>query len=510
MDMRNLFLLSVVLCASLSAEDAEILTPKPPATPQIHGPKAYGSRPGHPFLYAVPATGERPMQFSAKGLPAGLRLDGNTGIITGKISQRGEYRVTLRARNKLGSAERGLRIVAGDTLALTPPMGWSTWYMAYAQISDSLVREQAEAMVSSGLIQHGYQYINIDDGWNIRPDSTDPGLSGEPRDAEGNLRTNRSFPDMKGLTDFVHSKGLKIGIYISPGPLTCAKFAGSYGHEEQDARQFAAWGFDFLKYDWCSYRTVAKDQSPEELQKPYRQMGALLKSLDRDFVFNLCQYGMGNVWEWGREAGGHFWRTTGDVGAAKEGLWAKMSAVGFSQADKEKWAGPGGWNDPDNILIGRILWNRQLQPTPLTPNEQYTWVSLWSLLASPLVFGGDMTKLDAFTLSLLTNDEIIDVNQDVLGRQAALVWREKDLEVWAKDLEDGSKAVGLFNRGEDDAKVTVTWASLGISGKQVVRDLWRQKDDGTFDSDFGSNVGRHGAMVVKITPAGERAVSRRP
>jgi alpha-galactosidase len=468
--------------------------------PRLNNPATYGAHPGRPFLYTIPAVGTRPMEFSAKGLPEGLKLDASTGRITGAIAKKGEYRVTLRAKNRHGAASSSFRIVAGDTLALTPPMGWSTWYMAYANITDAMVRAQADAMVSTGLINHGYQYINIDDGWNIKLDAKDDVIGGPPRDAAGNLRTNKNFPDMKALCDYVHSKGLKIGIYIGPGPRTCAGYEGSLGHEEQDARQFAAWGFDFLKYDLCSYGKLIKDpKSREEHQKPYRVMQAALQKVDRDFVYNLCQYGRADVWEWGREVGGNFWRTTGDVGAAaKQGLWAKMSEVGFSQAGKEKWAGPGGWNDPDNILIGQILWNRQLMPTPLTPDEQYTWVSLWSLLASPLVFGGDMTKLDDFSLSLLTNDELIAVNQDPLGRQGAPVSRADGLEVWAKNLSDGSKAVGLFNRGPEEKEVTAKWSDLGINGKRKVRDLWKHKDLGAFQGRFTAKVPSHGAVVVRV------------
>lgn len=495
---RTILILSL-LGAAAHAEEAGILTPAPSPKPKINGAKVYGVRPGHPFLYTIPATGARPMTFSAKGLPKGLKLDVRTGQMTGVVKQKGEYVVTLRAKNALGSAERRFRIVAGDRLALTPPMGWSTWYNARTAISDAMVRAQADAMVKSGLSQHGYAYVNIDDGWNIRPGSTDPAVGGPARDENGNLRTNRNFPDLKALTDYVHSKGLKIGIYIGPGPLTCAGFEGSYQHEEQDARQFAAWGFDFLKYDLCSYRKLIKDsKSVEEHKKPYQLMFDALRKLDRDFVYNLCQYGLANVWEWGREVGGNFWRTAGDVG----GGWANVTRFGFGQAGMEKWAGPGGWNDPDNINIGHIITRGgQLAPTPLTPNEQYTWMSLWSLMAAPLFFGGDMTKLDDFTLNVLTNDEVIAVDQDTLGKQAAPVAKTGDLEVWAKDLEDGSKAVGLFNRGEQESDITARWSDLSIRGPQVVRDLWRQKDIGRFENEFTAKVGRHGVMLVKISPA---------
>jgi alpha-galactosidase len=490
-----------LVLASLCFAGSEpgILTPKPSPKPRINGAKVYGARPGHPFLYRIPASGKRPMSFSAKGLPKGLALDPRTGIISGITPVKGEYKVVLRAKNKLGRAQRAFKIVAGDTLALTPPMGYSTWYHCYTKVSDELVRAEADAMISSGLADHGYSYVNIDDGWNRYPAFTSPDFGPPVRDTEGNLRPNVKFPDMKALTDYIHAKGLKAGIYIGPGPLTCARCEASWGHEEQDARQFARWGFDFLKYDWCAYGKVAKDKSLAELRKPYQLMGDILKKLDRDFVYNLCQYGMGDVWQWGREVGGHFWRTTGDVGIPKNGsFWNSIEAIGFSQDGKEKWAGRGGWNDPDNINIGHIIWNKAVEPTPLTPNEQYSYVSLWSLLAAPMFFGGDVTKLDDFTLSLLTNDEVLGVNQDALGKQGRRVWKEGAREVWAKPLEDGSLAVGLFNRGDEEARVAANWKTLGIQGKRKVRDLWRQKDLGSFKGQFEANLGRHGASLIRV------------
>jgi alpha-galactosidase len=493
------FLCLTVWSQTQNEGERGILTPAVSPKPRINGPKVYGVRPGHPFLYLIPATGERPMKFSARKLPKGLKLDSASGVISGIVEKAGEYSVRLAAANSLGRTERKLRIVVGKTLALTPPMGWSSWYMAYANIDDKLIRAQADAMMSSGLANHGYSYVNIDDGWNIKPESADPAIGGDPRNTDGTLKANRNFPDMNALTDYVHNKGLKIGIYISPGPRTCGGYEGSYQHEEQDARLFAEWGFDFLKYDLCSYSKLMKNPNDaEELQKAYSLMGTNLQKLDRDFVFNLCEYGRGDVWKWGREVGGNFWRTAGDLGDPKKGLWDSVSNIGFSQAGKEQWAGPGGWNDPDNILIGHILQHKELVPTPLTHNEQYTHVTLWALLAAPMVFGGDMTQLDPFTLSLLTNDEVIDVDQDSLGKQAKPVYHSGDLQVWAKDLEDGSKAVGLFNLGESETEVTAQWSDLGIQGKRVVRDIWRQKDVGVFDNEFHTSVGRHGAALLVI------------
>lgn len=374
--------------------------------------------------------------------------------------------------------------------------------MVHLKISDQLVRSEVDAMVSSGLANYGYSFINIDDGWNIKPSSSDPIIGGAPRDADGNLRSNQNFPDMKALAEYVHDKGLKIGIYISPGPLTCGGFEGSYQHEAQDARLFASWGFDLLKYDLCSYSKLLKHPNDtEELKQPYQLMGSELQKQNRDFVYNLCEYGNGDVWKWARDVYGNFWRTNGDVGylETKQGsLWGNVTAYGFGQAGIEKWAGPGGWNDPDNLLIGQIQWDGHLTAAPLTHNEQYTYMTLWSLMDAPLVFGGDMTQLDPFTLSLLSNAEVIAVNQDALGKQAAPVAKHGDVEVWAKDMEDGSKAIGLFNRGEKEVVVTASWADLGLHGRHTVRDLWRQKDLGKFDHEFHASVGPHGAEMFLV------------
>ncbi len=371
--------------------------------------------------------------------------------------------------------------------------------MVHLDISDAMVRQQTNAMISSGLVNYGYSFIDIDDGWNIKPSSSDPMIGGTPRDVDGNLRSNLNFPDMEALADYVHGQGLKIGIYISPGPLTCGGFEGSYQHEAQDAHLFAQWGYDLLKYDLCSYQKLMKNTNdPAELKPPYQLMGSELAKQNRDFVYNLCEYGNGDVWKWGRGVGGNFWRTTGDVGymdTPQSTLWKNLAAYGFGQAGIEKWAGPGGWNDPDNLLIGKIKWDGHLMPAPLTHNEQYTYMTLWSLMDAPLVFGGDMTQLDPFTLSLLTNSEVIAVNQDALGKQAAPASRHGTLEVWSKPMEDGSVAVGLFNRGDQATAVTALWSDLGIHGKRTVRDLWRQKDVGKFDHEFHATVGPHGAEM---------------
>jgi alpha-galactosidase len=486
-------------------EPAVVLTPKPAPTPRINSAKVFGVRPGHPFLFTIAATGDRPMTFAADGLPDGLKLDANSGQITGMLKDKGEHVVTLHAKNARGEAQQKFKISCGSLIGLTPALGWNSWNCFASAVTADKVKAAADAMVKSGLIDHGWTYINIDDYWEVKPQATsDPTLQGPQRDEQGRIVPNPRFPDMKNLTDYVHAKGLKIGLYSSPGPRTCGGCIGSYEHEEQDAQSYADWGFDYLKYDWCSYSQVVRDHVPAELrnalptlQKPYQVMGAALNKAPRDILYSFCQYGNGDVWKWGAEIGGNSWRTTGDI----RDSWSSMAGIGFNQAGHEPYAGPGHFNDPDMLVVGMVGWGPRLHPTHLSPNEQYTHISLWCLLDSPLLIGCDMTQFDDFTLSLLTNDEVLEVNQDPLGKQAARIAKNGDLEVWAKDMEDGSKAVGLFNRGKAETKVTANWSDLGLTGKLKVRNLWSQKDLGQFSDKFEASVPKHGVVLVRIWPA---------
>jgi alpha-galactosidase len=505
---RTAFVLALVLilsAAALAAESKIILTPLPGPEPRINGARIFGVRPGSPFLFTIPVTGERPIRYGAHGLPPGLAVDPDTGRISGAVAAPGVYGVTLSAANAHGEVTSPFTVVCGDTLALTPHMGWNSWYVWENHVTDAIMRAAADAMVSSGMIDHGYQYVNIDDCWSVRPDAKEPSLLGEARDARGMINSNGRFPDMKALTDYIHAKGLKAGIYTSPGPYTCACHVAAYQHEKLDVERFVEWGYDFLKYDWCSYNGVAKDKSAEELQKPYRLISGILAAQPRDIVLNLCQYGMGNVWEWGAAVGGNSWRTAGDLGGSFEGIPAALFRDGFdvySANELHRYGGPGHWNDPDYLLLGYLSdWKGGTAPSPLTPNEQYTHVSLWALVAAPLIFSGDITRLDDFTLGLLTNDEIIDVDQDPLGQPGRRVVKTGDIEIWVRELEDGSKAVGLFNRGETLVPVTAVWADLGLAGPQRVRDLWRQKDLGVEADRFTAYVARHGAVMVRVWPA---------
>ncbi len=479
--------------------DQELLTPKPLQSPRINGPLVYGCRPGHPFLYRIPCQGERPIQFEVKGLPNELLLDMKSGIITGKTPAKGEYDLIIQAKNSKGKDERKLKLVAGDKLSLTPPMGWNHWYAHYDRITDQMMREAADVMIKSGMADVGYQYVNIDDCWMNAQKNSDPLRVGPLRDDKGNIIPNKHFPDMKGLTDYIHDKGLKAGIYTSPGPRTCGGFAGAWQHEEQDAKQFANWGFDFLKYDWCSYGELAgKKVTLEGYQKPYVKMGKILKGLDRDIVFNLCQYGMGDVWKWGGEVDAHCWRTGGDLGFELD----RIFDVALKNAQIGQYNKPGEWNDPDYIQIGWIGNANKMgipELTPMPASMQYAYMSLWSLLAAPLIYSGDMSKLDKLTLNILCNPEVIEVNQDPLGKCGEVIQRNKECFVMIKNLADGSKAVGLFNRGKSPADVSVTWAELGITGGKNVRDIWRQKNLGVIDDKHITVVPAQGVVMIKIS-----------
>jgi alpha-galactosidase len=507
-----------------------ILTPRAAATPRINGADVFGVRPGSPFLFTIPATGDRPMAFSARHLPRGLKLDPMTGQITGALKTKGDFVVTLRAKNSLGTAEKKFRIVCGDQIALTPPMGWNSWNCFAGAVSEEKVKSAADAMVKSGLINHGWTYINVDDYWQNNRDSTDPTLRGPFRDAQGVVVPNSRFPDMKGMADYIHSLGLKAGLYSSPGPWTCGGCTGSWQHEEQDAQTYAAWGFDYLKYDWCSYGDVAHQELTNSIAAqfwgktvpaaaneilPYKRMGSFLREQKRDIVFSLCQYGMADVAKWGGSVHGNSWRTTDDItdqwGKVNHG-WQNggggagggMATIGFNQDKNAPYSKPGNWNDPDMLVVGELGWGN-LHPTRLSTDEQYTHISLWCLLSAPLLIGCDMTKFDDFTLNLLSNDEVIALDQDALGKSATCVIKDGNVRVFEKELADGGRALGFFNLGSVSAKLDFNQlASLGFSGRQHVRDLWRQKDLADVETANGIlplTIPAHGVVLYKLTAA---------
>jgi alpha-galactosidase len=358
-------------------------------------------------------------------------------------------------------------------LAKTPPMGWNSWNKFAGQVDDAAVRSIADAVSTNGMKEAGYIYINIDDTWE-----------GDSRDAQGNITTNKKFPDMKVLADYVHGKGLKIGIYSSPGPNTCAGYEGSYGHEEQDARTYAAWGIDYLKYDWCGARNIYRD---EEMPAVYQKMGDALAKSGRAIVYSLCQYGRDDVWKWGPDVSGNLWRTTSDI----RDSWDSMAKIGFDQDPLASWAGPGHWNDPDMLEIG----NGGMNDT-----EYRTHMSLWAMLAAPLLAGNDLRSVSKPTMDILTNRDVIAVDQDALGRQARRIWQEGETEVWIRDLTGGAQAVAVFNKGTRDANVTVGWKDLGLNkAPKNARDLWLHRDVPVVREGFTGNVPAHGAVMLRVS-----------
>ena len=384
----------------------------------------------------------------------------------------------------LGLTAAATAAPAAPTLAATPPMGWNSWNHFAGKIDDATVRAQADAMVRSGMRDAGYTYVNIDDTWQ------------GTRDATGLIHPNARFPDMKALATYVHSKGLKLGIYSSPGPKTCAGFEGSYGHEAQDARTYAAWGVDYLKYDLCSLSgqmiaagSLEKAQAIE--LAAYRKMGDALRATGRPIVYSLCQYGFSQVWRWGGDVGGNLWRTTGDI----EDKYPRMATIGFGQAGLSKFAKPGQWNDPDMLEVGNGGMNAV---------EYRAHMSLWALLAAPLLAGNDLTNMTPQTVAILTNRDVIAIDQDPLGTQGDRVSQEGPLEIWAKPLAGGAMAVGLFNRSDLPAAMEVDLGRLGFPAASwnpstTARDLWTGKTVSVIDARYKVEVPAHGVVLLRVS-----------
>lgn len=476
-----------------------ILTPKPGDNPRINNAKVFGVRPGNPFLLAIAATGKRPMSFSVLNLPSGLKLDQKAGTISGVINHKGTYTIVLQAENSSGSDSRVLRIEVGDEICLTPPMGWNSWNCWGLKVNEEKVKDAARFM-HDNLMNHGWTYINIDDGWEANK-----------RTKEDELLGNEKFPDFERLCNYIHDQGLKFGIYSSPGPRTCGGHLGSYKYEDRDAQTWADWGVDYLKYDYCYYCDVVPNPTEELIKEPYLLMRKSLDKVKRDIVY-CVGYGAPNVWNWGQEAGGNLWRTTRDI----TDEWNIVRSIGFLQDVCAPVTRPGKYNDPDMLVVGKLGmgWGSKVHDSYLTADEQYSHISLWSILSAPLLIGCDMSDMDEFTLNLLTNDEVIAVDQDAAVMPANKIQTENG-QIWYKYLEDGSIAVGFFNVDPyhilwdkaDSEKIqkakydmTLNFTQLHLKGKYMVRDLWRQKDLGTFEGQFATQVAYHGVTLVKLTP----------
>ncbi len=516
------------------AESFSILTPPTPATPRINGAKVFGVRPGTPFLFQIAATGERPMEFSATDLPTNLSLDQQSGQITGTLTVAGHYPVTLRATNALGTTERVLEIVSGDEIALTPPMGWNSWNCWAGKITQEKIAAATHALVTSGLRDHGWNYVNIDDGWQ--------GQRGGEFNA---IQPNARFPDMNALANEIHSLGLKFGIYSTPWKTSFLGHAGSSAdfadgsnewirtgihneffqyrfpqfhsrlesyawlrplarhlqeHEKKqitktlrvfgefsfvrsDVAQWEKWHVDYVKYDWVPIDLA----HTEEMQQALRTSG-------RDIFYSVANNASPSIAPQ-ISILANSWRTSGDV----KDDWASMSKVGFTRDRWSSFSRPGHFNDPDMLVLGEVGWGHPRR-TKLSPNEQYTQMSLWCLLSAPLLLGCDLEKLDPFTLSLLRNDEVLEIDQDSLGKQATRLVQRGPTEIYAKALEDGSWAIGLFNRADDKRDVSIAWSQLGEARPHEVRDLWRQRDLGRFAVGFETSVPSHGVFLIRVWP----------
>jgi alpha-galactosidase len=365
-----------------------------------------------------------------------------------------------------------------DGLARTPPMGWNSWNKFGCDVSEKLIKATADAIATNGMKDAGYQYVVIDDCWQVA------------RDTNGNIVADPvRFPSgIKALADYVHAKGLKFGLYSCAGTNTCGGRPGSLGYEEQDARTYAAWGVDYLKFDWCNH-------ADESSQAAYTRMSQALKKAGRPIIFSLCEWGGGKPWLWGKDVG-HLWRTTGDIydcwDCTNKWSFGWVRILDF-QAHLAPFAGPGHWNDPDMLEVGN---------GGMTTTEYKSHFTLWCIVAAPLIAGNNVCDMTPDTRNILLNQELIAVDQDPLGKQGERVVKNGDAEVWVKPLADGSRAVVLFNRGLAPTEISVTWEQLGYPGgsRAEVRDLWAGKNLGKFEGKFAATVGAHDVVAIKVKP----------
>ena len=467
-----------------------ILTPPAPAMPRYNGPLVFGVRPGSPVIFRLAFSGDKPMEYAVEGLPEGVVLDPEKGVLSGSCAVAGDYPLVFVARNAKGETRAEFTLKVGDKIALTPPMGWNSWNCWALSVSQEKVMASAAALINRGLADYGYAYMNIDDAWEA-----------DERTPEGRIQANEKFPDMKGLGDWLHANGLKFGIYSSPGDHTCGGYLGSLDHERLDAEVWNSWGVDYLKYDWCGYSKVfeaGRDKSEAAYIRPYLKMQQFLREQPRDIFYSLCQYGWGRVWEWGAFIDANSWRTSHDI----NDTWESLYVTGFErQPGLHPYAGPGHWNDPDMLIVGKVGWSSSLRDSRLTPDEQYTHISLWSLLAANMLIGCDIAQIDDFTFNLLCNNEVNAVNQDILGHQAHQDVIEDGMQIWSRDLYDGSYAVGIFNLNEASVPVRLDGALAKIGlGADSVRDLWRQKE---IPAGAEYIIPPHGVLYVKVQPSGQ-------
>jgi hypothetical protein len=466
-----------------------VLTPEAPATPRFNGAPVWGVRPGSPVIYRFPVSGEKPMTFSCNNLPEGLQLT-ESGVLTGKIDKACILSFTVTAENAKGKASQDFTLKVGDNMiGQTPPMGWNSWNCWGLTVTQEKVMASTQALIDKGLVDYGYSYINIDDGWEA-----------PKRNADGTLDANEKFPSMKSLVDWLHERGLKFGIYSAPGATTCGGYLGSLGYEKEDADVWNKWGVDYLKYDWCSYENVRvqeNDYGYASCIRPYLLMQKFLRQQPRDIFYSLGPLGGTQVYLWGLYCDGNSWRTAQDI----NDTWRSIYDVGFrQQLGKSQYSSIGHWNDPDMLVVGKVGYGlgentNGLRETRLTPDEQYTHITLWTLVSSNMLIGCDIAQMDDFTLNLLCNNEVNAIDQDVLGKQADRVFKDDNIEIWARPLADGSQAVGIFNVSDTDVTYDLK-DYQPASNARIIRDLWRQKNLSQDERSW--TIPMHGCRYLKL------------
>ncbi len=447
--------------------------------PEFHGAKVIGNYPNTELIFTVPATGERPITFSAENLPTGLTLDPVTGIIQGYVMDTGEYKTKITAANAKGKTEEELKILIGDKLCLTPPMGWNSWNVFTKNIDETMLMEIADAMVNSGMRDVGYQYINIDDFWHAASRDS----SGRP------VADPKKFPrGIKYLADYIHAKGLKLGIYSDAGTLTCGKCFGGYGYEEIDAKTYAEWGVDLLKYDFCHVPLKKKEAITR-----YTKMGNALKSSGRSIVYSICNWGLFAPWKWAPATGGHYWRTTPDIfDTWKGGNPFMMSVMKIIRRQNRilQYGKPGQWNDPDMLIVGNYgkgnatSWKGKFKG--MSDLEYQSHMSLWAMMNAPLLASCDLRKMNLPTRNILLNADLLAINQDEWLMSTYVTKSGKDLWIYRKRLSNGSIATAIFN--PNDEKIEKTFGRAELTGLQTcipdqvtplsIYDVWQHKVTG--------------------------------
>ncbi len=459
--------------------------------PQFNGPKITGNYPNTDFLFTVPVSGQKPISFKAENLPAGLSIDESTGIITGNVKEKGIYATTITATNAAGTNKQNITINIGDKLCLTPLMGWNTWNVFTYDISEKMLMEMADAMVSSGMRDLGYQYINIDDFWHA-----------DVREKNGKPKVDSvKFPHgMKYLSDYIHSKGLKLGIYSCAGTMTCGKRFGGYNYEEIDAKTYAEWGIDLLKYDYC-FAPWGRKTAEER----YTKMGTALKNSERSIVFSVCEWGIRKPWLWAKNTGGSYWRITPDIFDVwnHPAVWQYSVMAILKRAEKvSKYSFPGGWNDMDMMLVGNYGNGKATSANGmfkgLTDLEYESHMALWCLFNSPLLASCDLRTMNDATKNILTNSNLLNISQNTLGKSAKLVSKKNGIRMFEKELLGGAKIIAVLNYSEKEKSLKGYFNKKELSELNHAQNVLSGKNMSQSELET-LNIKPHQTIIFKLT-----------